>query len=289
MLKRKQSERTFRLRSRQCGHAKGRESGQAGQAGQIGIIILLLTIVLLTIGLSIASRSVTDIRLSRQEEETTRAFDAAEAGIEDALRRDLQGIVATGGSSSVDVGACPGPDCITANYTVAEQLALETEIEEGETVEVSLVGFTGDEVSIEWATETCPSSTVASIVVAVFNPSAGSVRRTPYKGCEKTPDDNFLSSGSAVTPGYQFRVLESVDFGAGEEFMRIRAVYSRTALLVDSSDPPGNPLPAQLWNIHSEAQTAGGETRAVEVTKTLPAPSSIFDFVIFSGSNLIKN
>jgi Tfp pilus assembly protein PilX len=263
----------------------------SGQAGQVGIIILLLTIVLLTIGLSIASRSVTDVRLSRQEQETSRAFDAAEAGIEDALRQDLGALVGVGGS--VDVGDCPGPECITADYSVDELQILETKIDEGVSVEVNLVNFTGSQVSIEWAqtTETSCPDDGASVVVSVFNPSAGTLRRTPYKGCNKVPDDYFENPdpGGPVTPNYEYRVLENVDFSSGDEFMRVRAVYDSTWIRIDSSDPVGHPLPAQLWTIHSEAQTTGGETRAVEVTQTVPAPPSIFDFVLFSGSNLIKN
>lgn len=254
-------------------------------SGQVGIIILLLTIVMLTIGLSIASRSVTDIRLSRQEEETSRAFDVAEAGIEDALRQNLGDLVIAGGGS-VNVGSCPGPGCITADYTVDEFQVLEIEIDEGESVEVNLENFTGAQVSIEWAldAETCPDP--ASIVVAVFNPSAGTVRRTPYKGCDRIPNDSFVNSEAAVTAGYKYRVSESVDYGVGDEFMRIRTVYSGTQILIAGV---GADLPVQYWKIHSEAQTLGGETRAVEVTQTSPAPPSIFDFVLFSGSNLIKN
>ena len=55
------------------------------QSGQALLIILLVMAVGLTVALAIVSRSVTDIRISRQEEESARAFSAAEAGIEQAL------------------------------------------------------------------------------------------------------------------------------------------------------------------------------------------------------------
>jgi len=270
-------------------------TGQAGQAfrqssGQAGIVIILLTIVLLTIGLSVASRSATDVRLSRQEQQTTRAFDAAEAGIEDALRQDLGALV--GGGGSVDVGPCPGPDCITAQYDVDELLVLETEIEEGETVEVDLNGFGGTGVVIEWGDANIPEvcsggDLYASVVVAVFD-NSGNVRRQPYSGPGCTRGDNFDSVTAVSAPlPYLLRVTENVT--SNDTFMRIRAIYSGTKIRIDSSNPGSFPLPGQYFRIHSQAQTTGGETRAVEVTQTDPAPPSIFDFVIFSDSGLEKN
>lgn len=271
----------FRLRGMEQGQALRQSSGQAG------IVVLLLTIVLLTIGLSIASRSVTDVRLSRQEEATTRAFDAAEAGIEDALRKDLAGLVGTGGF--VEVGACPGPECIRANYTVNAEMNLETELEEGETVEVNLAGFSGNGVSIEWARtgEVCSGGDLfASIVVAVLD-NAGNVRRTPYTQTVCNRGDSFVqTAGSAVAP-YLLRITESV--GPADIAMRVRAIYSDTPIRIDSNNPGTYPLPAQFWRVHSEAQTTGGETRAVEVTQTSPASPSLFDFVIFSRGNLENN
>lgn len=264
-------------------------SGQAlrQSSGQAGIVILLLTIVLLTVGLSIASRSVTDVRLSRQEEETSRAFDAAEAGIEDALRKDLAGLVGVGGS--VDVGPCPGPECIRADYSVNEEVNLETELEEGETVEVNLAGFTGSGVTLQWGRsgEVCSGGDLfASLVVAVFD-NTGKVRRTPYSqiGCNR--GDSFVQSAGPAAAPYLLRLTENV--GPGDIALRARAVYSDTPIRVESSSPGTNPLPAQFWRVHSEAKTTGGETRAVEVTQTSPAPPSLFDFVIFSGGNLENN
>jgi hypothetical protein len=266
--------------------------GEVGQArllapersdgGQVGIIILLLTIVLLTIGLSIAGRSVTDIRLSHQEEETSRAFDAAEAGIEDALRQDLSTLV---GSTTETFGG------IDTTYTVGEFQVLETEIDKGETVEVNLTDFEkdgGTGVTIEWGRtgEVCTAGDLfASLVIAIFD-DAGGVTRRPYteSGCDR--GDSFdPAAGPAVTPDYLLSI--TVPIGAADVFMRIRAVYNSTPVIITGV---GADLPVQYWRIHSEARIpAGGETRAIEVTQTKPAPPSIFDFVLFSGTNLNKN
>lgn len=62
-----------------------------GQEGQILLVVILTMIVALTVGLSIAARIVTELRISKQNEESQRAFQAAEAGIQQTLseKRDF--------------------------------------------------------------------------------------------------------------------------------------------------------------------------------------------------------
>lgn len=55
-------------------------------SGQVLLIVVLTMVVALTVGLSIASRTITNLKISKQNEESTRAFQAAEAGIEKALK-----------------------------------------------------------------------------------------------------------------------------------------------------------------------------------------------------------
>lgn len=55
------------------------------QSGQIIIILLLLMLVALSVGLALTQRSVNDVSTSTQSEQSSRAFSAAEAGLEKAL------------------------------------------------------------------------------------------------------------------------------------------------------------------------------------------------------------
>src|SRR5690349_3201017 len=56
------------------------------ERGQILLIVVLVMTVALTIGLSVATRTINNIRTSTDEENSQRAFSAAEAGIEQALQ-----------------------------------------------------------------------------------------------------------------------------------------------------------------------------------------------------------
>ncbi len=53
-----------------------------GSSGQILLIVVVVMVVALTIGLSVASRTITNLKLSRQNQEAQKAFQAASAGID---------------------------------------------------------------------------------------------------------------------------------------------------------------------------------------------------------------
>src|SRR3989338_6979057 len=57
------------------------------KSGQILILILLIVVVALAVGLSVASRNITNLRTSTQAEHSQRALSAAEGGVEDVLSR----------------------------------------------------------------------------------------------------------------------------------------------------------------------------------------------------------
>lgn len=60
------------------------------ESGQAVIILLLVMVLALAIGLSVIGRSVTEISTSTKTEDSSRAFSAAEAGIERLLQLDPQ-------------------------------------------------------------------------------------------------------------------------------------------------------------------------------------------------------
>jgi len=76
------------------------------QSGQALLIILLVLAVSLTVVLSTASKSITDVQTSGLEEDSLRAFNAAEVGIEEALIQQTAPVDETfdnNASYSVDV------------------------------------------------------------------------------------------------------------------------------------------------------------------------------------------
>ena len=231
-------------------------------SGQIILIVLLIMVVLLTIGLALVVRSVTDIRISTETKESTRAFSAAEAGIEDALRQaNLATWVPPTKIGGVDV-----------DINVQEVNAFETTIGVDETAEVNLDGYGGN-IEVYLDTDN------AALIIALITPKGGNdyqiQRWTLKRGNGDCKADNFTSADS---------VTISVP-GGDEQALRIRALCGDTKVRVEAV---GGTLPAQSYLIRSQATGEGGESRAVEVVKYLPALPAAFDFVLFSGGDLIK-
>lgn len=56
------------------------------QSGQALLIVVLVMVIALTVGLSLASRSITNLRNSTDEANSQAAFSAAEAGVEQAVK-----------------------------------------------------------------------------------------------------------------------------------------------------------------------------------------------------------
>lgn len=255
------------------------------QSGQVGIIIILIMVVLLTFGLSIASRSSREVALSQQEEESNRVFNAAEAGVERALATDL-----TFQGDSLDSGltTIAGTDS-NLNYNITKNKILETRLIEGTTAMVQLqdaATVLPGSVYIDWSQATdCNSSSdkPASILVSIYSVTASTsadVRHYSYAGCNRNDD---IPLGAAGQNGYYRRAV--IPTIAGDQFLRIKTVYNSTYLRVTGSTA----LPTQSYDIRSEATSQlGNEARTVQVKRTLSVAPSVMDFALFSGTTLTK-
>ncbi len=261
---------------------RSNSSGNSNQSGQIGVIILLIMVVLLTIGISIASQSSQDLFLAQQQVESTRVFNAAEAGIEQALSADFdfQGTTFTGeltDFASTDVAV---------NYSVNKVNQLETRLFEMVGVKIDVTGMTsGNTLDIRWSKESnCGTGAVASILVTYFIEDAGTyaTQNEAYAGCDQ--GDNFTLAGTVSLDGYRRRQIVTIPDNT--DFVRITALYSDTHILVAG----GNwTLPVQGYQIRSEAENSlGNEFRAVEVNRSLNSTPSIMDYTVFSGDAIVK-
>src|SRR3972149_6444629 len=97
--------------------------------GQILILVLLAVVVILAVGLSVASRNITNLRTSTQTEQSQRAFSAAEGGVEDVLSRLSTIAQSPSIATGVDVPVTVGD--ITANVNVKASSVYEAVVEEG--------------------------------------------------------------------------------------------------------------------------------------------------------------
>src|SRR3990167_6518831 len=124
------------------------------KSGQILILVLLIVVVSLAVGLSVASRNLTNLRISTQTQESQRAFSAAEGGVEDVLSRlqtlaQTQQAALTSGSGYNDTFYVGD---LSATVKVTGRNVYETTIPLGEVAQVNVDSYTGD-VKVEWRFE----------------------------------------------------------------------------------------------------------------------------------------
>lgn len=251
--------------------------------GQAVLIILLVVGVALGLGLSIISQSTTDVKISEQEQQAARAFNAAEAGIEEALKD-----VAVG---DYDLTV----DGIPVSYSVTGLDFIENQFKENETAQV-LLGNTANTIRVEWVKEgnavelpggSCSGAqarsnqTGASLLINVIA-SDGSITSYGLNACSLSGSNNMTNVGTGGTDGFLRRY--DINVTASDEIMRIRPIYNTTSIRVAGQT---SNLPTQSFLIDSKAQVETQEAKAIEVTRNEPASPSVFDYVLFSGQSLV--
>jgi hypothetical protein len=252
------------------------------QSGQIGVIILLIMVVLLTIGISVASRTTQDLFLAQQQVESTRVFNAAEAGIEQALSSnfDFDGTLSEGNitnfaGTNVDV-----------NYSIEKLNHLQTRLFELVGVRIDVTGSSpGNTLDLRWSQENdCSSQDVASLVVTSFAETAEGTRAytQAFAGCDR--GDGFTPAINVNLDGLRRRAIMTIPDNT--TLIRVTPIYNDTHVFITG----GNwTLPVQSFLVRSEAEnTLGDEYRAVEVSRSLDSTPSVMDFALFSGNGIIK-
>ncbi len=260
------------------------------QQGQTVEIILLVMVVVLTIGLSITARSITDLRLASTTEQSARAFSAAEAGIEEALRRGLSTqpsgsnpSFGSGASYTYSVSPLGG-----AGYVPDKPIQQDTVIQ----LNLNMTGVSNPATALNlyWVDK--------SNSAEITNPASLEITFVSGTGSdtlEKYAYNVDVGRGNGFAPpvafdqsygGKTYRARVSLNIPANPQIMRIRPLYNNASLAVESQ-PSGKNLPTQSYKVTSIG-TAGGATRKIEVTQSISAMPAIFDYVLFSSQSITK-
>ncbi|MEX0616784.1 MAG: hypothetical protein WD231_03185 [Candidatus Woykebacteria bacterium] len=313
------------------------------QSGQILIVFLLVLVVGLAIVLSVASRSITDIRTTTTSDESNRAYFAAEAGVEEALKK-LEG-------DSSFSGTLPELDFSTLNQTKAKisvkdisagsnAFSFPSEVSKDEVVQISLlvdfnnlgsgspVPAAGNPANIDifWGHEgigrgaNAPAMEVTVVYLEggafklrkfAFDPNNGRIGGGAGNNfclnSTDAPDDVSTPPGTDTNVGkIDFEFVQTFDIRSGISdcnsalldlegignasvpvLARIRFLYNLVAHPI-AVKGNGWDLPIQGSEIESTGTTNSGVTRKLKVVRQFPALPAIFDYVLFSGTNLTK-
>lgn len=255
-------------------------------SGQVGLLLLVIMGVVVALIMSVASRSLSDTVLSRQEKESSAAFAVAETGIENALNSLRQGTIPPGIATISDALGL-----VSGQYAVSEENSYSLYAREGETAHLDLSGFVGPSINILWTKKLDDSENLScSDEGSELAPAALEI--TEVDETSETTSVSYYNASNCDLPGNGFLLsssggdeyLSAITFSPapGTTILRLKPIYAGATIGVNS---PG--LVTQLYLIQSSA--SGGEAqKEIEVKRGLDAPPSIFDYAVFSGGTIVK-
>lgn len=258
--------------------------------GQVGLLLLVIMGVVVALVMSVASRSLSDTVLSRQEKESSAAFSVAETGIETAFNELRQGIGTNGRTGTFNDSL----NQVIGDYKVSPTATFALYVKEGETAHLDLTGFNpANNLTITWTKRSDPSENISTCVEG----SGTAPAAIEVKAIKQSLNQDVLSyynPAGASCVGLADGFIDSSDGGAtyrssisydvlpSTSAVRIKPLYSGATIQVS-----GLNLTTQLYLI--QARGAGGDAqKEIEVRRGLDAPASIFDFAVFSGGTIVK-
>lgn len=283
------------------------------QDGQIVIILLLMMLVILSIGLAITQRTITNVTTSTQTEQSSRAFSAAEAGIE----RAIQGNSST--QTTVNV-SLPGNES-SATVSVSGDLPVSTQALEYPPLSkeeiaqfwfanpVTLAAFYNNSTFKVYFGNENGSTDKPALEVNVITQNGGNYNSYKYYYDSNTvrADQNIFnkvncaggnSINTSESSNSQFYCQVDVPptptdrTGApsytGTPIMaRIRFLYTNNKHKIAVNPVGGGSLPPQAKTFTSTG-TAGSAQKRIKVFRELYYIPHYFDFSVFSSGDIIK-
>ncbi len=264
------------------------------EEGQILLIVVLVMTIALTIGLSVATRTITNIRTATEQENSERAFSAAEAGIEQALQSNnvTSGSFSNNAQYQTTISTVVGQSFLLRNGAV---------IPKDDPVDVWFSTYptyanpwTGT-VTIYWgsSSDVCNSveatNTMPALEIVLISGTKAAPKSThyPVDPCNtRVANNHFEQIGNAggTVGGQNFAYRKNIAVTSGL-LMRIIPLYASTKMAITGCDPAGNNctnLPAQGTVITAVGTSDTTQRKIVGVRENPKLPVQLFPFVIFS-------
>lgn len=298
----------------------------SGNSGQALVLVLLSLAVILTLVLFILARSITDVAVSSRQEESVRAFSAAEAGVEKAL-------IVGAGSGLTAIGDANYTSNVTDVATGTTSFLYPISVNPGDSSTLWFVShdpttgntlcgpsnpcLTGKTLLVCWGkpgTANNAATTPAVEVTIYYESTPGDSSTTSIARIALDPNvsrattnlfEAAASAGCSVGgQSYQFsRTLDMLtDFNIpatvyrvanGLQFAKVNMFYNTDqgqpiAFDVTASVAAGGTtLPSQGIQIQSSG-TAGQSNRKLEVFQGWPEVPMVFDSAVYSPSGIVK-
>jgi len=253
-----------------------------GNGGQALMTVVLIMTITLTVGLSLASRSIVDLRTSSEEADSQKALAAADAGIERALASSVPSFSS---SFPIEIGSEYAVEITDAKGQGPFLLNSGNLIPQGEGIDIWLINHNSDgsldtanlwngnnNLDIYWGTSSTPCDNAAlEISVIEGTIAAPKLVRYTVDPCASRRTENKFSadftSGSTiegVTLQHKW-FKASIAPGSTALVVRVVPIYSNAIMGVSSNAN----LPIQGFLISSTGTSQSSSSREVKRTINL--------------------
>lgn len=276
------------------------------QSGQALLIIVLVMVVALTIGLSVASRTITNLRNTREQASSQKALSAAEAGVEQAIKSsaNVAGNLNTTTSYNTTVSQVSGtaPFKLNGGNPLAKNDAIYVWLTAYSTNPANLWqnpwAPTGGNLTIYWGDNSgaCNNAALEISVISGsktnptmsrygVDPCAARASSNQFSTCSSSPPPNttptLICSSTTQIGGKSFYYKATVAITNGL-LVRVNPLYDG-AYMAASGDKA---LPNQGSIITStgttNANTTSSTTRKITVFQGYPEiPAEFFPYTLF--------
>ncbi len=272
-----------------------------GRNGQVVLIILLVMSVILVVGLSIASRSVTDIKISQQSQESARALWVAQAGLEQAIKAN-QSIASAADPDNLGgveysvskAGFGSGPNFIfPMNIAAGESVTLwlRAHTETGEIDSSSGVPG-GSNLTFYWGKGAFNDGSTPALEATLVYQDGGNflIQRYPYDPYDsRDPDTGF---GDPNTAGCSIGEVEfsfctnPIPLPAGTPyFVRLKLLFNAGTQPIGVTSTADLPLQGNYFDSTATVSESGVAEKLIQY-QFWPTTLPIFDYLIFSGADI---
>ncbi len=277
------------------------------QGGQALLIVVLIMVVALTVGLSIATRSVVNVKNTTNQANSQKALAAAEAGVEQALKNDTApgapAIVGTfnttGTTNATSYSTTVSTQNTTQNFLIngGDLVSKDDAIDVWVTTYSSdpatafSTSWSGSEFDIFWGNDKNNPCNNAALEVAIIygTKAAPSLKRVTIDPCSARRAVNHFGTATSTSQattnigGQTLQYRATLTSGSGVLppnvlLIRINPIYMGTAIGVFGTPT----LPAQGRIITSQGTANNSTTRKITVYEGYPeVPAEFFPYNLF--------
>lgn len=266
-----------------------------GRNGQVVLIILLVMSVILVVGLSIASRSVTDIKISQQSQESARALWVAQAGLEQAIKAN-QSIASAADPDNLGgveysvskAGFGSGPNFIfPMNIAAGESVTLWL-INHDDAGKISSGGYpAGKTLTFYWGKNSDDKPALEATLIYKDADDNFLNRRYVYDTLPRDPPTNFTSADTNCNWENFLFCSEEITLPAGSTpyLVRLKLFFNTTSQPIGVKGNADLPSQGNSFDSTATVSESGVAEKLIQY-QFWPTTLPIFDYLIFSKADI---